>query len=342
MTERFRVGLTRDLLAADGTAGLGDVGLGLLDGASGIAWEFLPERFGVLEAGHIQGYDAVAILGGRVPAASVDGADRLTILARYGVGYDTIDTDACTRNGIAVTIAPDGVRRPMATAILTLVLALSGRLLEQDRLVRAGGWTRKIEYMGTGLTGKTLGSIGLGNIGRELFVLAAPLQMRQIAHDPYAIPGAAPGVELVDLETLFRTADILVVTCALTPETHHLVNAGRIALMKSTAYLINTARGPVVDQVALTDALRERRIAGAGLDVFEREPIDPGDPLLELDNVIVTPHALGWTDEWIRRTGQSALGGILDVAAGREPPFVVNREVLLSPLFQEKLARRRR
>lgn len=337
MAEPFRVGLTPDLQTSE----LGDIGLGLLDSASGVAWEFLPERSRVLQAAQIEGYDALAVLGGQVTAGSVEGASRLAILARYGVGYDTIDIDACTRNGIAVTIAPDGVRRPMATAILTLVLALSSRLFEKDRLTRAGGWTRKIEYMGMGLTGRTLGSIGLGNIGRELFALAAPLQMRHLAHDPYVTPGVAPGVELVDLDTLFLTADIVVVTCALTPETHHLVNADRIALMKPTAYLINTARGPVVDQAALTDALRERRIAGAGLDVFEQEPIDPADLLLTLDNVIVTPHALGWTDEWIHRTGRSALGGILDVAAGREPPFVVNRDVLPTPRFQEKLARRR-
>ncbi len=104
--------------------------------------------------------------------------------------------------------------------------------------------------------------------------------------------------------------------------------------------MINTARGPIVDQAALTEALRAGRIAGAALDVFEQEPVDPNDPILTFDNVIVTPHALGWTDEWIRLTGRSALGGILDVAAGREPPNIVNRDVLASPLFQAKLARR--
>lgn len=323
----------------DGVIGLGDIGLGLLDQAPGVEWEFLTGRTRELTAPQVQGYNALAVLGPRVPAGVLEGADRLTVIARYGVGYDNIDIDACTRNGVAVTITPDGVRRPMATAILTLVLALSGRLLQKDRLTRSGGWARKVEYMGMGLTGRVLGSIGLGNIGRELFRLATPFEMRHIAHDPYVPPGGAPSIELVDLETLFRMADFVVVNCALTPETRHLVNAERLSLMKPTAYLISTARGPIVDQTALTEALQTGRIDGAALDVFEREPVDPNDPILSLDNVIVTPHALAWTDEWIRLTGRSALEGILEVAAGREPPNVVNREVLQTRLFQGKLAR---
>lgn len=342
MVETFRVGVTRDFLATDGTIGLGDIGLGLLDAAPGVAWEFLADDVPELTADQVDGYDALAVLGPRVPAAALAGAKRLTVIARYGVGYDAIDIDACTRNGVAVTITPDGIRRPMATAIMTFILALSGRLLQKDRLTRHGLWAQKLDYMGVGLTGRVLGSIGLGTIGRELFSLAGPFEMRHIAHDPYAQPETASGVELVDLETLFRTADFVVVNCALTADTRHLVHAERLAMMKPTAFLISTARGPIVDQAALTEALRVGLIAGAALDVFEQEPVDPSDPILKLDNVIVTPHALCWTDEWIRLTGQSALGGILDVAAGREPPHVVNREVLGTQIFRDKLARRSR
>jgi len=338
MTETFRVGVTRDLLG-EGTKGLGDTGVGLLDGVPGLAWEYLPERIQTFEPSHLANYDAIAILGGRVTAESVEANPRLALLARYGVGYDNIDIDACTNAGIAVTITPDGVRRPMATAIMTLILALSTRLMQQDRLTRSGGWSRKIDSMGIGLTGRVLGLVGLGNIGREVVRLAAPWEMRHIAHDPWAIPGAAPGVELVDLETVFRTADFVVIACALTAETRHLVNTERLALMKPDAYLINTARGPIVDQAALTEALRSGRIAGAGIDVFEQEPVDPNDPILALDNVIATPHALGWTDEWIRKTGESALGGILELSRGEVPPHIVNREVLNVTAFREKLAR---
>ncbi len=236
MAETFRVGITRDLLAEDGSAGLGDIGLGLLDQAPDIEWEFFADKTRALSANQVRRYDALAVLGPRVSAATVEDTERLAVIARYGVGYDTIDIEACTRNGIAVTITPDGVRRPMATAILTLVLALSGRLLQKDRLTRSGGWAEKLDYMGVGLTGRVLGSLGLGNIGREVFRLATPFEMRHIAHDPYARPDAAPGVELVDLETLFRTADFVVVNCALTAETRHLVDAERLASMKPTAF----------------------------------------------------------------------------------------------------------
>ncbi len=338
MTGKFRVALTRDLLA-EGTKGLGDTGVGLLEGVTGLEWEYLPERVQTFTPAHLSAYDAIAVLGGRITPESIGPDPRTTVLARYGVGYDTIDIDACTKAGIAVTITPDGVRRPMATAIMTFILALSTNLMRQDRLTRSGGWAHKIDVMGIGLTDRVLGLVGLGNIGREVVRLAAPWEMRTIAHDPWALPGSAPGVDLVDLDTVFRTADFVVIACALTGETRHLVNAARLATMKPTAYLINTARGPIVDQAALTDALQRGQIAGAGIDVFEQEPIDPDDPILTLENAIVTPHALGWTDEWIRKTGESALGGVLDLARGEIPAHIVNREVLNVPAFRDKLAR---
>lgn len=341
MNPVFRVGLTADLLTATGSTGVGEIGLELLDGVPHLEWEVLPDDTPRLGPTQILGYHALVVLGTQVRASTLEDANDLTVIARYGVGYDTIDLDACTRNGIAVTITPGGVRRPMATAIMTFVLALASRLLQKDRLTRQGAWAEKRDYMGVGLTGRVLGSLGLGNIARELFTLATPFGMRHIGHDPFVDPGATDDVELVDLDALFRTADFLVINCALTSGTRHLVNAERLSLMKPTAFLINTARGPIVDQAALTEALVTGRIAGAALDVFEHEPVDPGDPILALDNVIVSPHAVGWTDEWMRLTGESVASGILDVAAGREPPNVVNREVLQTSLFQRKLERYR-
>jgi len=338
---RFRVGVTRDFLRPDGTIGFGDIGLSLLDDAPGIQWEYLAENFTVLTRQHADNYDALLVLAPRVTAATLDGAQRLALVARFGVGYDSIDVDACTHHGVALTITPDGVRRPVATGVLTLLLALSHKLLIKDRLTREGRWAEKMAYMGTGLSGRTLGVIGLGNIGREVFRLTTPLAMRHLAADPFVKPAdvADSGIALVDLETLLRESDFVVVCCALTDATRHLLNSQRLSVMKSTAYLINVARGPIVDQQALTAALRERRIQGAGLDVFEQEPIDPADPLLALDNVIVAPHALCWTDECFSGIGRSAVRGILDLAAGRVPPNVVNRAVLDSSLFQHKLRR---
>ncbi|MEK9725260.1 MAG: NAD(P)-dependent oxidoreductase, partial [Rhodospirillaceae bacterium] len=155
---------------------------------------------------------------------------------------------ACSKAGIAVCITPDGVRRPVAVIILTFVLALAGKLFDKDRLTRMGpaGFAQRADYMGTGLMGRTLGSIGLGNIGVEAFRMCAPLEMRHIAHDPYADPAVAAevGVELVSLERVFAESDFLCVNTPLTGETHHIVNAERLATMKPTAYLINTSRGP--------------------------------------------------------------------------------------------------
>jgi D-3-phosphoglycerate dehydrogenase len=337
----FQVGVTRDFLSPDGSIAFGDIGLARLDAATALRWEFLPDNVTELAPQHAEQYDALLVLAPRVTAATLAGDPRLALVARFGVGYDNIDVPACTRAGVALTITPDGVRRPVAASVLTFVLALSHKLLIKDRLTRAGRWDEKLNYMGMGVTGRTLGVIGLGNIGREVFRLAAPLEMRHLAADPVVstTDAAAAGVTLVDLQTLLRDSDFVVVCCALSESTRKLINAERLALMKPTAYLINVARGPIVDQAALTAALTERRIAGAGLDVFEQEPIDPADPLLQLENVIVSPHALCWTDECFAGNGNSAITSILDVAAGRAPQNVVNRDVLASPSFQSRLRR---
>ena len=238
-------------------------------------------------------------------------------------------------------ITPDGVRRPVAVSILTLVFALSGKLFVKDRIARRGppGWAEKTVHNGIGLVGRTLGSVGMGNIGAEMFRLARPLDMRFIAHDPYADPALAAdlGVTLTDLETVFREADFVCVSCPLAPETHHLVNRDRLRLMKPTAFLVNTARGPIVDQGALTEALRAGVIAGAGLDVLEQEPPDAGDPLLTLDNVIVTPHALCWTDQLFAGSGAADVRAVLAIMAGRVPTGIVNRDIVDRPGWQARL-----
>lgn len=341
MSEPFRVAVSRDFLGPGGKISFGDIGLGLLDDAPGVRWEFLAEDRKEIEAGQLRDFDALLLLVPRVTAATLEGSDRLAIVARFGVGYDQVDVEACTRAGVILTITPDGVRRPVAVAAITFLLALSHKLVVKDRLVRAGRWAEKIDHMGQGVTGRTLGMVGLGNIGREVCLLARPLGLRCLASDPHVSRDAAAdaGAELVDLEDLLRRSDYVCVTCALTPETRHLLSAERIALMKPTAYLINVARGPIVDQEALVEALRSRRIQGAALDVFEEEPVDPRDPILDLENVILAPHAICWTDECFHQIGASACRSILEVAAGRVPGPVVNRAVLSSPALLQKLDR---
>lgn len=337
----FRVGVTRDFLKADGTLGFGDIGLELLDGAPGVEWEFLERNTPELSREQVEGYDGLLVLAPRVTAATVEGARRLSVVARFGVGYDNVDVEACTRNGILLTITPDGVRRPVAVAAMTFLLALSHRLLQKDRLTRAGRWAEKLDLMGMGVTGRTLGLVGFGNIGREIARLARPFDLRVLAFDPHVRPedAASAGAEWADLDTLLAGSDYVCVCCALTPETHHLIDKGQIARMKRSAYLINVARGPIVDQAALAEALREGRIAGAGLDVFEQEPVDPQDPILSLDNVIVAPHAICWTDECFLGNGRSACESILDVAAGRAPRYAVNPAALDHPRLKGRLAR---
>jgi len=326
----FRVGITRDTLRADGTSIFDPRALQIVDEAK-LQWEFIPDNVKELTAAHGAQYDALCVLNPKVPAAVVSAPDsRVRIVARMGVGYDSVDVRACTENGVILTNTPDGVRRPVATSILTLILALSHKLATKDSLTRTGRWSETTDHMGVGLTGRTVGSIGVGNIGSELFRLLAPLEMVHLAYDPYAKAedAARLRVRLTDKETVFREADFVCVNTPLTPETRGFIGAREFALMKPTAYFINTARGPIVDERALYAALAERRLAGAALDVFEVEPIGRDNPLLALDNVIVTPHSICWTDEFFRNNAESAFRSVVAVATGKTPTFVVNRDVL--------------
>lgn len=330
----FRVGLTRDLATATGEPSFGTAPLRLLDGAAGIEWEYLRGNADALTAADAARYDALYVGGARVPATAVGGADlRVRLVARHGVGFDAVDVPAMSARGVLVTNTPDAVRRPVATAALTYVLALAQKLLIKDRLTRAGRWHERTDHMGMGLTGRTLGVIGAGSIGRETLRLARAFDLRLLAADPYADAAelAGLGARLVPLETLLAEADFVCVTCALTPETRHLIDARALACMRCSAYLVNVARGPIVDEAALVEALASGRIAGAGLDVFETEPLAADHPLLRFPNVIATPHALCWTDECFAAIADSGLGSVVDVARRRVPAHVVDRGVLDHP-----------
>ncbi len=334
-SSNFRIGITPDVLDAKGRTIYDPAATALLDEA-GIAWEILPKAEAVFSPETTQRYDALCVMLGRVaPATFAPGGQRLKLVARFGVGYDTIDIPACTRAGVLVTIAPDGVRRPVATTVITFVLALAQKLLVKDRLTRTGRWADKLNHIGMGLTGRTLGAIGMGNIGAEVFRLAAPFGMRHIAYDPYARPEAALalGVTLCDLDTVLRQSDFVSVMCPLDQRTRGMIGARELGLMKPTAYLINTARGPIVQERALVAALVAGRIAGAGLDVFEVEPTPRDNPLLALDNVIVTPHGLCFTDECLTGLARSAFASAAALAGGRRPDHIVNPDALAHPAF---------
>ena len=337
----FRVALSGDFKKPDGSPAYPMFDLSRLEDAADIEVVYVDPIDGRMAADSLTGFDALILLTPIFDADSIPADGRLAVVARFGVGYDTVDVDACTRAGIGVCITPDGVRRPVAVTIMTFILALAGKLFDKDRLTREGaaGFAKRADYMGMGLVGRTMGSIGIGNIGAEAFRMAQPFEMRHIAYDPYTDADAARaiGVDLVDLETVFRESDFLCVNTPLTAETQHIVNAGRLALMKPTAYLINTSRGPTVDQAALVQALTDRTIAGAGIDVFDPEPPAADDPILALDNVIVTPHALCWTDQCFAGIGASDVEQVLMIKHGQVPPHLVDKGVVENPLFQDRL-----
>jgi len=335
----FRIALSGDFRQADGSSTYHDFDLTPLRAEAGVELAFL-EPSNPLRPEQIADFDALILLTSAFNRQSIHPNGRLAIIARFGVGYDAVDIPACTEAGIVVTITPDAVRRPVAVSIITLLLALAGKLMVKSRLTGEGaaGFAKRRDHMGVGLVGRVLGSIGVGNIGAEMFRLAKPFDMKFVAHDPFAKPefAAELGVELVSLEDVFRRSDFLTVNCPLSEQTRRLVNAERLALMKPTAYLLNTARGPIVDQAALTKALCEGRIAGAGLDVLEVEPPDPRDPIFELDNVILTPHALCWTDQCFGAIGRLAIEAVLDVMRGGAPRVPVNPAVLQSPRWRQR------
>lgn len=332
--DKIRVAISPDVVSADGQPIYDPQVLSLLDHPR-IEWSYLSEPVREVTPAFAAHYDALCAMLERVGPAGLGGADqRLRLVARFGVGYDTIDVPACTTHGVMLTLAPDGVRRPVATNVITFVLCLAQKLFLKDRLTREGRWAEKTSHMGMGLTGRTLGLVGVGNIGAEVFRLAQPFEMKHIAYDPAVRPGQLDGlgVEMVDsLDEVMRRSDFVSINCPLNAHTRGLIGAREIALMKPTAFLINTARGPIIQERALYEALAAGRIGGAGLDVFEVEPTPKDNPLLALDNVIVTPHGLCFTDECFTGIARNTFEAVRALADGRAPRYIVNPEALQHP-----------
>ena len=325
----FKVGITRDLLTVAGAPAFGTAALEVLNKAPDLTWEWLPEDVPEITSEIAAAYDGLLVNIPRVTAESVGRQDaRVKIIARNGVGFDSVDLPACSKKGIVVTNTPIAVRRPVAVATLTLIFALAGRLLKKNEIVHQNRWNDRTSHMGQGLTSRTLGLVGAGGIGQEIMRLARPFFKRMIVADPFADAATvkALGAGVVALPELMAQSDFVVVCCVLNEATRGLINEACFNAMKPTAYFINVARGPIVDEPALIQALRANKIAGAGLDVTTKEPIEPDNPLLGFDNVIITPHALCWTDECFHDIASTAMQSIVDVAQGRRPAHVVNPE----------------
>ena len=269
--------------------------------------------------------------GARVSEDVIAQASRLRVVANVGVGYDNIDVAACTRRRISVTNTPDVLTETTADLAFALLMAVPRRLVECDRYVREGRWQySKWELLwGADIHGKTLGVYGLGRIGKAVARRARGFSMRVLYHD---IVSAAPALEqelgahFVDRETLLGEADFLTLHVPLTPETHHLIGARELAMLKPTAFLINAARGKCVDEAALVEALESKRLAGAGLDVFENEPqVHPA--LLSMPNVVLAPHVGSGTAQTRLAMAILAAENLLAALEGRRPPNLVNPEI---------------
>ncbi len=277
----------------------------------------------------LRGFDGAIVPSAPITARVIEAADRLRVLSRTGVGYDGIDVKAATARGIMVTNGAGVNRHSVAELVFALMLCCARKLAENFSELRRGGWMRQL---GTELAGKTLGIVGFGAIGKEVAQRADAFEMRILAYDLVRdLPSAeAHRVMFVSLERLLRESDFISLHIFLNEKNRHLINAERLALMKQTAFLINTSRGGVVDTQALCQVLREKRIAGAGLDVFEEEPLPVDSPLRELDNVYLSPHIGGATTDARRNGGIVAAENVICALKGERPPCIVNPEVLIS------------
>ncbi len=273
----------------------------------------------------------VCQLTDKIDAALIDAADALKVIANVAVGFDNIDVAAATERGIAVTNTPGVLTDTTADLAFTLLMAAARRITEAERFLRAGRWRQwRIDLLcGHDIHHQTLGILGLGRIGHAMARRARGFDMRVIYHDPVrATPDEEreSGIEYVEREALFRESDFVSIHVPLNQHTRHLVGAPEFDLMKQTAVLVNTSRGPVVDEKALAEALAEKRIAAAGLDVFESEPtVEPA--LLALDNVVLVPHIASASIQTRTRMCTMAADNVVAVLAGERPPNPVNPEI---------------
>ena len=271
--------------------------------------------------------DAALIAGGeRVDAPLLAGCPRLKIVANVAVGYNNFDLDACTAAGVLATNTPDVLNEAVADHAWALLLAAARRVGESERWLRAGQWRRWTfdGFLGNQLAGSTLGILGMGRIGRSIARRATGFEMRVIYHNRSPLSAElAAGAEYVDKATLLAQSDSLIVVVPYSPEAHHAIGAAELAQMKKTAVLVNVARGGVVDDAALIKALREGRIASAGLDVFEGEP-KLNEGFLRLENAVLTPHIASATASTRDAMAQLAIRNVVEALAGRRPPTLLN------------------
>ena len=278
----------------------------------------------------IKGVHGLVLRGGSCSRALLAAADVLEAVGRHGVGYDTVDVDACTEAGLVVFNTPRANSTAVAEAAVTLIMVLAKRIVPTHELVKSGQFARaRRDYPGTELKGKTLGLVGFGNIGRQVARRCGiGLEMTVLAYDPYATTvdrNLVGDVTIVkDLDEVLTRADFVSMHSPLSDETRGIISTRELALMKPTAFIVNCARGGLIDEPALAEALRNHQIAGAGIDVFEEEPPPTDHPFLTLDNVILTSHIAGVSPESMRNMASDVADGMIVALSGQRPPGLLN------------------
>ena len=275
----------------------------------------------------------LCVLSDSIDGQVINSGERLKVISSYSVGYDHIDVDAATKRGIYVTYTPEVLTETTADLAFALMMAVARRVVEGDELVRRGKWKDAWYYdfmLGNDLHGKTLGIIGMGRIGSALARRASGFKMKILYHNRNRLPldrEKELDVEYRGLNDLLRESDFVSIHVSLSNDTYHMINEKKLRLMKPNAYLINTSRGSVIDEKALAKALKQKWIAGAALDVFEKEPIAKDNQLLKLDNVVLVPHIGSASRETRDKMAEVAAINLLNVLKGEKPLYLVNPEV---------------
>ncbi len=291
----------------------------------------IPREILLEKVQHVDGL--LPMLTDRIDQELLDRGKHLKVVSNYAVGYNNIDVPEATKHGVMVTNTPDVLTDTTADCAFMLLMAISRRLVEVDKYIRDGKWVKAWGpkmLLGSDITGKTLGIIGLGRIGKALVPRAKGFKMRILYNDFYRNPEAEKelGIEYRSFDEILAESDYISIHVPLTKETENLMGEPEFKKMKKTAYLINTSRGPVVNEAALTKALKEKWIAGAAIDVHLKEPTDPKNPLLKLDNIIMTPHIGSATNETRLAMAMRAATNITAALKGEKPRDLLNPEVL--------------
>ena len=316
------------------------MGLEPLFEAPGVEVVFLDREPGPVQRGELHGADAV-IAGepDTIGHEALDGADDLQVVGRTGAGFNSLDLDARTAHGVVAVHAPQGPTKSVAQATLGMLISCAHNFPRYQRLVREQGFEERLDNMGFELSGRTLGLVGLGLIARQTLEIL-PFDMEVLAFDPYVSEAKADalGVRLVDLDELLSRSDFVSLHVPLTDETEGLFGEREFRQMKSTAYLLNTTRGGVYEDEVLAEALRDGELAGAAIDVFENEPHVEGNPLLDVEDILVTPHIAGITRESLTRIGNILSESLLAVHRGELPDNVLNPAVYDRSVPDERLS----